>query len=114
MRENPATVVRIVDGDTLRVTVDLGFDLHLDATIRLLGIDTPERFTERGKKATAFVRERIDTGSKVFLRSFKRGKYGRWLGDVFYEADGILKSLVEDLRINGFEKNESEKKRAGR
>lgn len=86
-----AVVVRIVDGDTVDLDIDLGWGIHIqgkDARVRLFGIDTPETFGvkkdseeyQKGMAAKARLAELIPAGSTVWLHSHKgRGKYGRFV-----------------------------------
>jgi micrococcal nuclease len=95
MYEYMAKVISVYDGDTIRVDIDLGFNIIMrNQAIRLLGINTPEvRGEERpqGIVARDFVRERI-MDKTVMLRTFKdtTGKYGRWLAEVFYRKEGVV------------------------
>lgn len=98
-----ARVLRVVDGDTLKVDVDLGFGVHYCATVRLLGINCPEAHgesKERGKAASEFTASWISTHSDngvVFLRShdargLKQEKYGRWLALVLPRTFPVLEN----------------------
>ncbi len=79
-----ATLVRAVDGDTIDVTVDLGFRLRIELRLRLVGVDTPERGHPDYARATAMLREHLD-GKPLMLRTHKdrTGKYGRYLATVY-------------------------------
>jgi micrococcal nuclease len=99
MYEYNCTVERVVDGDTIDVTLDLGFDILHKCRVRLYGIDTPESRTRnldekaRGKMAGSFLEEAIEDGEKVVIQTKlkdSKGKYGRVLGDV----------VVDDININ--------------
>ena len=82
-----ATVVRVVDGDTLYVDVDLGFYLRQVMNLRLKGINTPEiRGPERpeGLKAKEFVEQALAQCPAVVVKTDKIGKYGRYIADVWY------------------------------
>ena len=89
MYEYNCIIERVVDGDTVDVRVDAGFDIWTKQRVRLLGIDTPESRTRDlrekkfGKLATARVEELLPLGSKQFIVITKqgRGKYGRYLAD---------------------------------
>jgi|TARA_R100000988_G_scaffold51677_1_gene25351 micrococcal nuclease len=83
-----ATVLKIIDGDTIDVDVDLGWDISVvNQRIRLFGIDCPESRTRNleekkyGLLAKEFVQEFLPIGSEVLLRTLEKGKYGRYLGD---------------------------------
>ena len=88
MYEYNATIRRVVDGDTVDVTLDLGFDILYNSRIRLHGIDTPESRTrdleekKYGLAAKAFVEAYLPVGSirKLTTVKDKTGKYGRILG----------------------------------
>ena len=99
MYEYNCTVERVVDGDTIDVVLDLGFDILHKCRVRLYGIDTPESRTRnldekaRGKMAGSFLEEAIEDGEKVVIQTKlkdSKGKYGRVLGDV----------VVDDININ--------------
>ena len=98
------TQVTIVDGDTVRAQLDLGFDLRYNADVRLRGVDTPETrlIAQRaaGNKAKAFVSRWFSDNTKKTCRSFSWDKYGgRILGD-FYDANGV--SLSETIIKAGY------------
>lgn len=107
MYEYSATIRRWVDGDTVDVTLDLGFDILYNNRIRLLGIDTPESRTrdleekERGLAAKDRVKELCPVGATVMLRTTKdgRGKFGRILGEIFVE--GVVQSVNQLLVEEG-------------
>tara|TARA_R110002020_G_scaffold432528_1_gene642552 strand:- start:607 stop:948 length:342 start_codon:yes stop_codon:yes gene_type:complete len=91
MYEYKATVHRIIDGDTVDVTIDLGFEMTTKQRIRLYGINTPETRTrdleekKRGKASKARLLELINTGDRqIILQTLKRGKYGRILGKLLH------------------------------
>ena len=79
-------VLRVIDGDTMVVSIDLGFDLTLTQTIRIKGINAPEMrsadFKEktRGIAATAFAATWLQ-GRRLLIKTTKDDKYGRMLGD---------------------------------
>lgn len=84
----PARVERVVDADTLDLTLDLGWRISLRANCRLIGINAPEMSTAEGKVARAFVEQLVPLGSVVRLISKELDKYGRPLG-VLLLADGV-------------------------
>ena len=96
-----AVILEVLDGDTVDVDIDLGFDIWIrNQRVRLNGIDTPESRTRDleekrfGLLAEARLRQLLPTGSKKVLRSYGRGKFGRILGD-FMISDN--KSAVDLL-----------------
>lgn len=99
MYEYKATVLRVVDGDTVDVDIDLGFGLTFeDQRIRFINFNAPSCRTRdkeekrRGLEAKAFLETMIQPGDQVVLDSQEfrgdRGKYGRILGDIF-TSDGV-------------------------
>jgi micrococcal nuclease len=111
-----AKVLRVVDGDTFDVIIDLGFGIAYGikkrpVRLRLYDIDTPETWRpksdaelEHGERATARVKELIE-GKEVIIKSYKLGIYGRYTADVFIPSTGD--SLAQILKEEGFEKKES-------
>ena len=84
--EYAVTVIHIVDGDTLDVTIDLGFRIHFEQRIRLYAVDTPERGQPGYAEATAMLHE-LTIGSpfpqQITARTVKPAdKYGRWLASL--------------------------------
>lgn len=92
-RDYPAKVTAVYDGDTYTMDVDLGLGVVLvDQKIRLLFYDAPEvrgEEREQGLVVRDLVRKMI-LGKVVTLRTDedKKGKYGRWLGEVIVLIDG--------------------------
>ena len=81
-----ARVIRVVDGDTMWVTLDIGFGNYIDQNLRLRGIDTPEMGTPEGRRAKAFVVNAVENKT-VIVATTKVDKYDRYLADVLY-AEG--------------------------
>ena len=106
MYEYSATIRRWVDGDTVDVSLDLGFDILYNNRIRLYGINTPESRTrdleekKRGLAAKDRVKELCPVGSSITLKTTKdgRGKFGRILGEIFVPGavQSINQLLVEE------------------
>ena len=101
MYEYKATVTKVYDGDTITVDFDLGFGILIrKQKIRLLGINTPEvRGPEKpqGIISRNALRQRI-LGKVVTIKTSKdkKGKYGRWLGEVFMEEENINQWLLKE------------------
>ena len=104
---------RVVDGDTVDVTIDLGFDLYKKERVRVAGVDTPEKRTrdkeekELGLDATAWLKEKLDGALRgdddLVIRTELVGgvgKYGRLLGWL-YIGDADL-SLNEQMIEEGY------------
>ena len=93
------SLTKVVDGDTIDVVLDLGFNLYKAERIRLAGIDTPEKRTrdldekKLGLDATSWLIEQLEgavPSSKLVIRTEKNnqaGKYGRTLGWLWLESD---------------------------
>ena len=97
-----AELERVVDGDTVDVTLDLGFDVKLHKQrVRLHGIDTPESRTRNlaEKKLGLAAKERLKElcVGRFKVKSLGKGKYGRILG-IPYTEDGqdICKMLIDE------------------
>ncbi len=79
-----AGIDRIVDGDTVDMTVSLGLETYVRTRIRLAGINAPEtrgKSKEAGHAATAYLSNILRAnGNSVCLSTTRKGKYGRWLG----------------------------------
>lgn len=90
--EYQATLVRVVDGDTVDLRIDLGFRTYIQIRARLLGVDTPEVYGVKhsseeyaqGKLASAFTEKWFEKqGEVVRVVSHKgTGKYGWWLVEI--------------------------------
>jgi micrococcal nuclease len=92
-----AEVLRVIDGDTIEVKLDLGFHIYKVARIRVHGINTPEirgPEKEKGLLVKAFVEALLDH-KKVKIISVKESdKYGRVLARIEYEDDKDLGSVL--------------------
>ena len=101
----PATVTRIIDGDSIEVKLDMGHHMHKEeADIRLLGINTPEvrgEEKELGKVAKSRVEELLPLGTKVVVHSAKLDSFGRMLADVWI-MNQYEKSISEILVEEGY------------
>ena len=104
MYEYNCKIDRVVDGDTVDVDIDLGFDVWmLKQRIRLYGVDTPESRTRDkvekvfGNLAKEFVEKRLPVGSKQVLRTKLdgKGKFGRILGEFVIDETTINRLLIE-------------------
>jgi len=91
MYEYNAELRRVVDGDTVDVTIDCGFNMHVKERVRLYGINTPESRTrdleekKRGLAAKDRLIEILESfGDKFVIKTSvdKKGKFGRLLGEL--------------------------------
>jgi len=95
-----AVVEKVVDGDTLWVVVDLGFNVEARHKLRLRGINTPELDTKKGVKAKAFVEEALADCDFIIIRSFGTDKYARYLADIYYlPGEESKEKVVEEGRL---------------
>ena len=101
MYEYSAKVKKVYDGDTITVDFDLGFGIILrKQKIRLVGINAPEvrgKQREAGLKTRDSLRARI-LGKTVTIKTSKdkKGKYGRWLGEVYIKDENINQWLLNE------------------
>jgi len=86
-----ATIIRHIDADTTHATVHLGLDVSIDATFRWAGIDAPERYTEEGKIATAWLNDRLPPGylCEITTAKDRREKFGRYLATFWRLPDDV-------------------------
>jgi micrococcal nuclease len=96
-----AEITSVYDGDTYTCMVSLGMNVYKEEKLRAWGIDTPELRGEEkvfGKRVRDTVRNRI-LNTTVYIKTFKdkKGKYGRYLGEVFYVRGDSLINLNKQL-----------------
>lgn len=99
---------RVVDGDTVDVDIDLGFDVLLsNQRIRLYGIDTPESrtrdLTEKryGNAAKRFLKEMLGKSAQLKTHKDGRGKFGRILGEfIVYDAETDSYRSVNQIMVD--------------
>jgi len=103
MYEYRAKVIKVYDGDTITVELDLGFKIKKEEKIRLIGINTPEvrgEEREQGLISRDRLRELI-LGKDIIIRTQKdkKGKYGRYLGDITYTCEDGEIYFVNDWLV---------------
>ncbi|NVM54977.1 MAG: thermonuclease family protein [Candidatus Helarchaeota archaeon] len=101
-------VVKVIDGDTLDIEIELGFEIKAKHRFRLIGVDAPEirgvkkdsREYKEGKKALEYLEQIIPPGTWVEVRTYakRREIYGRWLCEIF--INGL--NLNEDVIKKGY------------
>lgn len=116
-------VTNVVDGDTIDVIIDLGFDISFSSRVRLAGIDTPEsRTSDKAEKALGleakeYLKKSIKAAKTVVIKTEKMDsseKYGRILGWVYLDGSGnsINNEMIEkgyawgylgDTKVKDFE-----------
>jgi len=103
-----AVVERVVDGDTLLVRIDLGFEVWVNQRIRFRGINTAEivkngvktgKAPDRADQAKSFVEGRLKDIEFIVIKTYKTDMYGRYVADVFYHP---TISKKEDIYEKGF------------
>lgn len=89
-------VIRVVDGDTVDLRVDLGFHMTTALRFRILDVDTPERSEPGWADATAITRSWLGADERTLrARTAKADSFGRWLAEV-YDAT-TLERLAEHV-----------------
>lgn len=91
-----ATVVSVIDGDTVDVMADLGFNVFKKVRVRLSRINAPEISTAEGKEAKQFLINYLPVGSSVFLDSKKYDKYGRSIGEIVFNGVNISDFMLQN------------------
>jgi micrococcal nuclease len=105
-------IINVVDGDTIDIELDLGFNIKMKERVRLLGLDTPEVFgsnaEQAGQIASNFTKNWIETRQKNNNRfsyhSIKynaKDKYGRSLGIIYWTGSKLEESLNEAIIASG-------------
>jgi micrococcal nuclease len=99
-------VTKVVDGDTIDVDIDLGFDISFSSRVRLAGIDTPEsRTKDKAEKALGleskeYLAKHLKDAKSVVIKTEKINsteKFGRVLGWVYINGDTVS---LNDMMIN--------------
>ena len=99
-------VENVVDGDTIDVLIDLGFDILFQSRVRLAGIDTPESRTKDLKEKTLgleskeYLKKHLKDAKSVVIKTEKMNsseKYGRILGWLYINGDTVS---INDMMIN--------------
>jgi micrococcal nuclease len=102
-------LLNVVDGDTIDVDIDLGFDISLSKRVRMAGIDTPESRTSDkfekslGLEAKEYLKKHLKDAKDILIKTElpdSSEKYGRILGWVY--VDGATKSINEIMIEDGY------------
>jgi micrococcal nuclease len=102
--EYSCSVNRCIDGDSVVCTIDLGFRIQFNTSVRLYGIDTPESRTRDldekkcGLLAKKFLESAVDNGKSIVIRTQKdeTGKFGRVLGSLIIDGVNINHKMIEE------------------
>jgi micrococcal nuclease len=98
---NVASIERVIDGDSIEAVLDLGFNIFYKVSIRVDGLDTPEKNTVEGKLVKAYAEEWFKTGSFV-VNSKELDKYGRVLGSISKVSKDTTLDYNQVLISQGF------------
>lgn len=97
------SIVKIIDGDTFDCILDLGFDVLLEARVRMMGIDTPEsRTSDKEEKvygllAKEWLKKHIDIDIIISTHvDNEKGKFGRILGTVWKDGVNINEQMITE------------------
>ena len=104
MYEYSCRINRVIDGDSVDVCIDLGFDISFTSSVRLYGIDTPESRTRDpdekkcGLLAKKFLEDAVKNGKNIIIRTQKdeKGKFGRVLGSLIIDGANINHKMIEE------------------
>ena len=111
-----AKVNRIIDGDSIVLDLDLGFDTWINnQSVRLVGVDAPESRTrdlvekQFGNLAKERVNELLEIGSYVIVKTYKdkEGKFGRILGEIVTNEEININDLLIEERLAVFYEGQS-------
>tara|TARA_B100000925_G_scaffold285933_1_gene262935 strand:+ start:1598 stop:2041 length:444 start_codon:yes stop_codon:yes gene_type:complete len=100
-----ARVLRVIDGDTIDVIFDLGFDVQLKQRIRMFGIDTPESRTRDktekkfGLASKKYLKDTVASADEIVCKTHvadARGKFGRVLGEIWCDGENINSKMIQE------------------
>lgn len=93
-----AKVLRVLDGDTIEADIDLGFDMHYIAKVRLAGINAPEMKTPQGAPAKAHLANLLTNQNLVITTKINKEfeKYGRVLGEITINGVSINQQMITE------------------
>lgn len=93
-----AKCTKVIDGDTLDIIIDFGFNTYGKRRVRLLGVDTPERSQMNYKEATQFTRNCVEN-KDVFIQTYKSDGFGRYLAKVWFENNRCLNEELKKSKL---------------
>ena len=99
-----ATLIRVVDGDTVHMQVDLGYHIGVEIDFRLTGINAPEMkgaTITAGKAAKAFLEGLLANRTDLVVVSVKTEKFGRWLGTIWFATEPTRPSANAQMVASG-------------
>jgi endonuclease YncB( thermonuclease family) len=80
-------ILKVLDGDTMDVNLDLGFKVHIQERVRLASVDAPPIDEDGGKEAFEYVREQMAKAKTIVVRTGKEDRHGRYVMHVFYSLE---------------------------
>jgi micrococcal nuclease len=78
-----AKLEEVIDGDTLRLVLDVGFEITLRVVVRLAGVNSPEMKTKKGKAVREYIEKKLKRAN-IIVETRRREKYGRYLALVYF------------------------------
>ncbi len=102
-----AEVIRVIDGDTIKLRIDLGFRTFIEANCRIYGVNAPELHSKDGaekfkaNEAKEWVEQELIEGDRVTIDSKQLDKYGRPLVTLWYSRGFDIVSLADRLIKKG-------------
>jgi len=100
-----AKLVRVINGDTLDIEIDLGFDIIIKQRLKLFGIDTPDsrstntEIKQKGLDVKQRLMDLLTKEFKVETMLNKRGKYGRILGNIYVTDNKGNEICINELLV---------------
>ena len=97
-------LVKVVDGDTVKLIIDLGFKIKVAVSLRLVGIDTPEKRSSSGLEQKAAYKaelylEKMIKNKDLIVSTKKNDMYGRYVGTL-YVKDGNEVVNINNIMLN--------------
>lgn len=99
-----ADLIRCIDGDSIVVSVDRGFDDRSTKTLRLARIDCPEmrgKDKADGSRSKAATQKLVEDSSDCIIKSVELDSFGRAIAEVYLEIKGVWRNLSDELVLQG-------------
>jgi micrococcal nuclease len=94
----------VIDGDTISVVLDLGWDVSINQSCRLLGIDAPEKSTAAGKAVKQVVINKLTDEKDITIESIERDKYaGRFVGRCWLGSDSLNQWILDNQLAKAYD-----------
>ena len=92
-----AYVIEVIDGDTIWVDIDLGFNTWTTQKLRLKGVNAKDITTEEGQSAKQYIQDCLDQCEFIVVKTYWRDKFTRYLADIFFmEAEKDIAVVAEE------------------